>query len=96
MNAAHSTRSLCALPGQHAPPVQAGSKQRHCSAGCHVHASCCIADGCVACRRAVHADKDIDFINDRNAHFNKKIDRAFGVHTREIKANLERGTALPD
>ena len=47
-------------------------------------------------RRAVHADKDIDFINDRNAHFNKKIERAFGVHTREIKANLERGTALPD
>jgi pre-mRNA-splicing factor SYF2 len=47
-------------------------------------------------RRAVHADKDIDFINDRNAHFNKKIERAFGAHTKEIKANLERGTALPD
>lgn len=47
-------------------------------------------------RRAHHADKDIDFINDRNAHFNKKIERAFGDHTREIRANLERGTALPD
>ncbi|KAK9797381.1 hypothetical protein WJX73_008458 [Symbiochloris irregularis] len=47
-------------------------------------------------RRAVHTDKDVDFINDRNAHFNKKIDRAFAAHTREIKANLERGTALPD
>lgn len=47
-------------------------------------------------RRAVHADKDVDFINDRNAHFNKKIDRAFAEHTVEIKANLERGTALPD
>jgi pre-mRNA-splicing factor SYF2 len=46
--------------------------------------------------RAVHGDKDIDFINDRNAHFNKKIERAFGQHTKEIKANLERGTALPD
>lgn len=47
-------------------------------------------------RRPVHGDKDIDFINDRNAHFNKKIDRAFGDHTKEIRANLERGTALPD
>ena len=44
----------------------------------------------------MHADKDVDFINDRNAHFNKKIERAFGAHTVEIKANLERGTALPD
>lgn len=47
-------------------------------------------------RRAHHADKDIDYINDRNAHFNKKIDRAFKDYTKEIKANLERGTALPD
>ena len=47
-------------------------------------------------RRAEHGDKDVDHINDRNAHFNKKIDRAFGQHTQEIRANLERGTALPD
>lgn len=47
-------------------------------------------------RRAHRTDGDIDFINDRNAHFNKKIDRAFGKYTQEIKANLERGTALPD
>ncbi|DBA76983.1 hypothetical protein WJX77_003955 [Trebouxia sp. C0004] len=47
-------------------------------------------------RRKYHADKDVDFINDRNAHFNKKIDRAFGQYTQETKANLERGTALPD
>ena len=44
----------------------------------------------------MHADKDIMHINDRNANFNKKIDRVFGPHTVEIKANLERGTALPD
>lgn len=25
-----------------------------------------------------------------------QIERAFGTHTAEIKANLERGTALPD
>ncbi|PSC68358.1 peptidyl-prolyl cis-trans isomerase CYP19-3 [Micractinium conductrix] len=47
-------------------------------------------------RRAFRADKDVDYINDRNAHFNAKIERAFGTATAEIKANLERGTALPD
>lgn len=47
-------------------------------------------------RRAFRMDADVDYINERNAHFNKKIDRAFGKHTAEIKANLERGTALPD
>ncbi|KAL9244845.1 hypothetical protein vseg_018566 [Gypsophila vaccaria] len=47
-------------------------------------------------RRKFHDDKDIDSINDRNEHFNKKIERAFGKYTLEIKNNLERGTALPD
>ncbi|PWA42171.1 GCIP-interacting family protein [Artemisia annua] len=47
-------------------------------------------------RRKFHEDKDIDSINDRNEHFNKKIERAFGRYTLEIKNNLERGTALPD
>jgi hypothetical protein len=47
-------------------------------------------------RRAFRMDADVDYINSRNAHFNKKIQRAFGEHTAEIKANLERGTALPD
>ncbi len=47
-------------------------------------------------RRAFQDSKDIDSINDRNAHFNKKIERAFGKYTVETKANLERGTALPD
>ncbi|PNW88621.1 hypothetical protein CHLRE_01g037400v5 [Chlamydomonas reinhardtii] len=48
-------------------------------------------------RRRAHNDgSDVDFINDRNAHFNKKIQRAFGQYTTEIKGNLERGTALPD
>ncbi|KAI3435791.1 hypothetical protein D9Q98_001849 [Chlorella vulgaris] len=46
-------------------------------------------------RRAHRDDKDVDYINDRNAFFNKKIERAFGAHAAEIKANLERGTALP-
>ncbi|KAL6214070.1 hypothetical protein ACLB2K_013508 [Fragaria x ananassa] len=47
-------------------------------------------------RRRFHDEKDIDSINDRNEHFNKKIERAFGKYTLEIKNNLERGTALPD
>ncbi|PNH06306.1 Peptidyl-prolyl cis-trans isomerase [Tetrabaena socialis] len=47
-------------------------------------------------RRAYNDGSDVDFINDRNAHFNKKIARAFNQFTTEIKANLERGTALPD
>lgn len=34
----------------------------------------------------------MDYINDRNAHFNAKIQRAFKDATAEIKANLERGT----
>lgn len=29
-------------------------------------------------RRKFFGDKDIDYINDRNARFNKKIDRQFG------------------
>ncbi|KAL3361321.1 hypothetical protein AABB24_014297 [Solanum stoloniferum] len=47
-------------------------------------------------RRKFHEEKDIDSINDRNEHFNKKIERAFGKYTLEIKNNLERGNALPD
>lgn len=47
-------------------------------------------------RRRFHEFTDVDYINDRNEKFNKRIDRAFGQHTKEIKANLERGTALPD
>ncbi|KAK9863476.1 hypothetical protein WJX84_010976 [Apatococcus fuscideae] len=47
-------------------------------------------------RRKFREAKDVDFISDRNAHFNRKIDRAFSSYTNEIRANLERGTALPE
>ena len=47
-------------------------------------------------RRAFRENRDVDSINDRNAAFNKKAERAFGKFTVETKANLERGTALPD
>ena len=45
-------------------------------------------------RRRTWKDKTDDGINDRNAHYNRKIERAFGKATEEIKQNLERGTAL--
>mmetsp|Transcript_417 Transcript_417/g.1424 ORF Transcript_417/g.1424 Transcript_417/m.1424 type:complete len:464 (-) Transcript_417:106-1497(-) len=46
-------------------------------------------------RRRVHIDnQDISYVNDRNRHFNQKMDRYFGAYTAEIKQNLERGTAL--
>jgi pre-mRNA-splicing factor SYF2 len=46
-------------------------------------------------RRRTHNDEaDIDYINERNARFNKKLERFYGEHTAEIKQNLERGTAI--
>ncbi|CAN0032939.1 unnamed protein product [Pylaiella littoralis] len=45
-------------------------------------------------RRLEHSAADIDYINDRNKHFNKKIKRAYDKYTVEIRQNLERGTAL--
>ena len=45
-------------------------------------------------RRTYDPDADIDFINERNMNFNKKLDRFYGKYTQEIKQNLERGTAV--
>ncbi|KAK7572003.1 hypothetical protein V9T40_014475 [Parthenolecanium corni] len=45
-------------------------------------------------RRAHNDDEDIDYINERNMKFNKKLERFYGEHTLEIKQNLERGTAV--
>ncbi|XP_063243157.1 pre-mRNA-splicing factor SYF2 [Bacillus rossius redtenbacheri] len=46
-------------------------------------------------RRRIHNDDaDIDYINERNMRFNKKLERYYGEHTTEIKQNLERGTAV--
>ena len=45
-------------------------------------------------RRAVDDDADIDYINERNMQFNKKLERFYNVHTKDIKDNLERGTAV--
>jgi len=46
-------------------------------------------------RRRMHdADADIDYINERNMKFNKKLERFYGDYTKDIKDNLERGTAV--
>nr|CAG4641232.1 EOG090X0ECA [Eulimnadia texana] len=45
-------------------------------------------------RRRHDDDADIDYINDRNMRFNKKLERFYGEYTTEIKQNLERGTAI--
>ncbi|XP_043916012.1 pre-mRNA-splicing factor SYF2 [Protopterus annectens] len=45
-------------------------------------------------RRKYNDDSDIDYINERNAKFNKKAERFYGKYTAEIKQNLERGTAV--
>lgn len=44
--------------------------------------------------RPEHPDADIDYINNRNKEFNKKISRHFDQYTTEIKQSLERGTAI--
>jgi len=45
-------------------------------------------------RRQSYDSSNVDFINDDNAHFNKKTRRAFDKYTVEIRQNLERGTAI--
>lgn len=45
-------------------------------------------------RRAFYEEKDVDYINERNRNFNKKLDRFYHKEAAEVKANLERGTAL--
>ena len=45
-------------------------------------------------RRAFDDSADIDYINERNMRFNKKLERFYAPYTAEIKQNLERGTAV--
>ena len=44
-------------------------------------------------QKPVNEEEDITYINERNRHFNEKIDRYYGKHTKEIRENFERGTA---
>mmetsp|Transcript_87387 Transcript_87387/g.187417 ORF Transcript_87387/g.187417 Transcript_87387/m.187417 type:complete len:471 (-) Transcript_87387:82-1494(-) len=45
-------------------------------------------------RRDFIAEEDVTYVNERNRHFNRKMDRYFGAYTEETRQNLERGTAL--
>ncbi|KAF9437815.1 hypothetical protein BGZ76_010979 [Entomortierella beljakovae] len=45
-------------------------------------------------RRAHRDDDDVNYINDANKRFNQKISRFYDKHTKEIRDDFERGTAL--
>ncbi|KAF9409773.1 hypothetical protein BGZ94_001865 [Podila epigama] len=45
-------------------------------------------------RRAHKEDEDVNYINDANQRFNQKISRFYDKHTKEIRDDFERGTAL--
>ncbi|KAF9119305.1 hypothetical protein BGW39_000394 [Mortierella sp. 14UC] len=47
-------------------------------------------------RRAHKEDEDVNYINDANQRFNQKIARFYDKHTKEIRDDFERGTALKD
>lgn len=44
-------------------------------------------------RRTFVEDKDVDYINERNRRTNLRLEKDYGKYTKEIKRNLERGTA---
>jgi len=45
-------------------------------------------------RRPYDPEAPIDFVNDQNRRFNRKIERFYGEYTQDIKNNIERGTAV--
>ena len=45
-------------------------------------------------RRPVLEEDEVDYINERNQKYNKKLHRFFGNESKEIKNNMERRTAL--
>lgn len=45
-------------------------------------------------RKTYDPEEEVTYINERNRIYNKKLERHFKEHAAEIKANLERGTAL--
>merc|ERR1712217_421943 len=47
-------------------------------------------------RRIQRLYKNVDSINNRNANFNRKLARAFGQDTKEIKLNLYQNSVLND
>jgi len=47
-------------------------------------------------RRVFRIEQSIDSVNERNVNYNRKLERSFGLYTREIKENLEHRTAVPE
>jgi hypothetical protein len=45
-------------------------------------------------RRVFDADEDVTYINERNRRFNRKLERDYNDHTKELRQNIERGTAI--
>ena len=45
-------------------------------------------------RRKILEEDEINYINERNERYNKKLYRAFGKESKEVRNNLERRTAL--
>ncbi|TKR58428.1 hypothetical protein L596_029873 [Steinernema carpocapsae] len=45
-------------------------------------------------RRMFDPEAPIDYINERNRKFNKKLDRYYGKYTEDLREDLERGTAV--
>lgn len=45
-------------------------------------------------RRTYFEEEDVDYVDERNRKFNKRLRRAYGKESNIIRANLERGTAL--
>lgn len=44
-------------------------------------------------RRMVNPDEQLTSINERNRVFNNKLQRHYGNYVKQIRANIERGTA---
>ena len=50
-----------------------------------------VCDGYMTCS---HNQEKVDYINERNRVYNRKLDRYYDRFTTDIRVNLERGTAL--
>lgn len=56
--------------------------------------SICVCRKTFSRRRLYIEDENVGYINEYNRSFNKKLERAYGAQSMEIRQNLERGTAL--
>jgi len=47
-------------------------------------------------RKRLHDDdaRDVEWINERNKDYTKKLDKSYGQYTADIKSSIDRGTAI--